>query len=102
MMLHVPPGFEYLTFVLPEEDIVEHLLGHYDGRSSPTVPRLATSHAPTGQCREWYVLEMILEMYLNTDRLFGMRRSCVLSDTDMDTSMDLGIFSGYFHHRLVS
>lgn len=58
-MLHLTTGFECLTFVLPEEDIIEHLLGHYDGRSTPAVPRLATSHAQTGQCREWYVLEMV-------------------------------------------
>lgn len=29
-----------------EEDLAEHVFGHFDGRSSPPVPRVATSHAP--------------------------------------------------------
>lgn len=48
-----------LTCPLPEEDIAKHLLGRDDGGPSPTVPRLATSHAPTGQCRERYVLSVL-------------------------------------------
>lgn len=36
--------------LIPEEDCAEHVSGCADGRSSPSMPRVAAPHAPTCQC----------------------------------------------------